>query len=125
MNGELVTYLVLLTIGTSLTLLIGVILRRSGQALLEEVYSQPRAVGTIRLVAVGFHLFTLGVLALISTMPVQVQGQVQTLVTKLGVVLLVLAGSYALALRVLGGIRDTAHQAEMDLEVAAAIRARS
>jgi hypothetical protein len=37
-----------------------------------------------------------------------------SLVTKLGVVLLVLAGSYALALRVLGRIRDAAHQAEVE-----------
>ncbi|HEY1971388.1 MAG TPA: hypothetical protein VGH89_25765 [Pseudonocardia sp.] len=125
MSTELSGYLLLLSIGTTLTLLVGVILRRSGQALLEEVYEAPRAARITGLVSVGFNLFSLGVLALISTVPVPVDGQVQTLVTKLGVVLLVLGAAYGLALRTLGGLREQRHQAELDQEFSAAMRART
>lgn len=125
MDTGLVSYLVLLGTGTALTLLVGVIVRRSGQALLEEVYPEPRAAGITRLVAVGFNLFALGVLALISTVTIPVDGAVQTLVTKLGVVLLVLGAAYGLTLMVIGRIRDAGRRAELDEEFTAAMRARS
>jgi hypothetical protein len=123
MNTALVSYLAVLLSGMALTVLVGVILRRSGQALLEEVYPEPRAAGLTRLVAVGFHLVAFGVLALISTVSVPVDGAVQTVVTKLGVVLLLLGAAYGLTLLALGRIRDAHQRAQLDQEFHAAIHA--
>lgn len=124
MNTALVSYLAVLLSGTALTLLVGVILRRNGQALLEEVYPESRAAGLTRLVAVGFHLVALGVLALISTISVPVDGAVQTAVTKLGVVLLVLGAAYGFTLLALGRIRDAHRRAQLDQEFQTAMRTR-
>lgn len=123
MNTALASYLAVLLSGTALTLLVGVILRRNGQALVEEAYSESRAAGLTRLVAVGFHLVTLGVLALISTVSVPVDGVVQTVVTKLGVVLLVLGVAYGFALLALGRIRDARRRARLDQQFHTAGRA--
>jgi len=125
MDTGLVTYLVLLLVGTGVTALVGAILRRSGQALLDEVYPEPRAAGLARLVTVGFYLVALGVLALISNVDLPVDGMVQLLVTKLGVVLLVLGAAYGLTLMVLGRLRDARRRAELDEEFNAAMRAKS
>ncbi|WP_051343125.1 hypothetical protein [Pseudonocardia spinosispora] len=125
MNSELTSYLVLLVAGVTLTALVGVILRRSGQSLLEEVYSAPRAAGITRLVTVGFHLFALGILAIISTIDPPVDGQLQSIVTRLGVILLVLAASYGLTLVVLDRIKESHRRAELDEEFTSAMRARS
>lgn len=124
MNTALVSYLAVLLIGTALTFAVGVILRRNGQALLEEVYPEPRAAGLTRLVAVGFYLVALGVLALISTLGVPVDGLVQAVVTKLGVVLLMLGAAYGLTLLALGRIRDARRADQLDQEFRAATHPR-
>ncbi|WP_051580030.1 hypothetical protein [Pseudonocardia acaciae] len=124
MNTALVSYLAVLLIGTALTFAVGVILRRNGQALLEEVYPEPRAAGLTRLVAVGFYLVALGVLALISTLGVPVDGLVQAVVTKLGVVLLMLGAAYGLTLLALGRIRDARRAEALDQEFRAATHPR-
>jgi hypothetical protein len=125
MDASLISYLALLIIGTAVTLVVAAILRRSGQSLLEAVYPAQRAAGVAGLVSVGFLLFSLGVLALISTVSLPVTGEVQTLVSKLGVILLVLSAAYGLALLALGRIRDTAHADALDEEYTAAIRHRA
>lgn len=126
MDAELVSYLVMLVIGIALTTVVGTILRRSGQSLLAEVYPPPRAAGLTRLVTVGYFLTALGVLALISTVPVPfpVQGLIQVQITKLGVVLLILGIAYGLTLLVLNRMRDARRQAELDEEFEAAMRRR-
>jgi hypothetical protein len=125
MDTDLVSYLVMLVVGTALTTVVGAILRRSGQSLLEEVYPAERAAGLARLVAVGFYLVALGVLALISTVDVPVQGLIQVQVTKLGVVLLILGAAYGLTLLVLGRLREARRSAELDAEFQATLRSRS
>jgi len=125
MDTALASYLVLLVAGTGLTVVVGAILRRSGQAMLEEVYPGPRAAGLVRLVTVGFYLVALGVLALISTIDVPVEGVAQAMVTKLGVVLLILGAVYGITLMALGRIRDNGRAAELDEEFNAAMRAKS
>jgi uncharacterized membrane protein YdfJ with MMPL/SSD domain len=124
MDTDLVSYLVTLVVGTALTTVVGAILRRSGQSLLEEVYPPARAAGLARLVAVGFYLVALGVLALISTVDVPVQGLIQVQVTKLGVVLLILGAAYGLTLLVLGRLREARRSAELDAEFQATMRSR-
>jgi uncharacterized membrane protein YdfJ with MMPL/SSD domain len=125
MNAALVSYFILLIAGTGLTVAVGAILRRSGQAMLEEAYPGPRAAGLVRLVTVGFYLVALGVLAVISTVDVPVDGVAQAIVTKLGVVLLILGAVYGITLMVLSRLRDARRVAELDEEFNAAMRAKS
>jgi hypothetical protein len=77
------------------------------------------------MVTVGFYLVALGLLALISTVTVPVNGLVQMLVTKFGVVLLILGVLYGLTLLVLGRIRDDHLREELDADYYAAMRARA
>jgi hypothetical protein len=65
------------------------------------------------------------VLAVISTVDVPVEGVAQAIVTKLGVVLLILGAVYGITLMVLGRIRDARRVAELDEEFNAAMRAKS
>ena len=115
MNGSLVGYLTFVALGTTLTLLVGQLLFRSGQVYLEDVFDGDRRLATSvnRLLGVLFHLVMLGVLALISTISVPVDGVTQTVVTKLGVVLLVLGGGHAATMWGLG--RARARRAEQRL----------
>ena len=107
MDSNLAAYLVLLVTGTALTLLVGQLLIRSGQVYLEQVFDDQRLATSVnRLLAVLFHLVMLGVLALISTIDVPVDGTTQAVVTKLGVVLLVLGAGHAATLLGLSRLRD-------------------
>lgn len=126
MELTLLSYLLVLMLGTGLTVVVGAVLRHSGRAVLGEVYPESRADDLTQLVTVGFHLVALGVLALISTVDVPVEGLVQTVVTKLGVVLLVLGGAYATTLVVLGRLRNARRAARLDEQLAAdAVRHRA
>lgn len=124
-DPALVNYLGTVAGGTVLTILVGLFIRRVGQAMLVQVYSGDRAAGMTRMVTVGFYLVALGLLALISTVTVPVNGLVQMLVTKFGVVLLILGVLYGLTLLVLGRIRDDHLREELDADYYAAMRARS
>jgi hypothetical protein len=124
MDIHLVSYLVVLVAGAALTVTIGTILRHSGQAMLEETHPDQRAQGLTRLVTVGFHLVAFGVLALISTVDIPVAGVVQAVVTKLGMVLLILGAAYALTLMVLGRIQNARRAVELDQAYSATLRAR-
>lgn len=107
MDSDLAGYLVFVATGTALTLLVGQLLIRSGLVYLEEVFDDRRLASSAnRLLAVLFHLVMLGVLALISTIDVPVDGTPQTVVTKLGVVLLVLGAGHGTTLVGLGRLRD-------------------
>jgi protein-S-isoprenylcysteine O-methyltransferase Ste14 len=123
MDVGLVSYLLVLVAGVALTVAIGAILRRSGQAMLVEAYPEPRARGLVQLITVGFYLVAFGVLALISTVDVPVDGVVQTVVTKFGVVSLILGAVYGLTLVLLGRVRDARRRAALDEELSAAMRA--
>jgi hypothetical protein len=100
-------YIAFLIIGIGLTLLVGQLLIRSGRPYLEEVFGDRKVAGSVlRLLAVLFHLLVLGVLALISTFDVPVDGAVQAVVTKLGVVLLVLGLAQGGTMLVLSRLRE-------------------
>jgi hypothetical protein len=105
-DGSLTGYLTFVALGATLTLLVGQLLYRSGQVYLEEVFVDRRLATSVnRLLGVLFHLMMLGVLALISTISVPVDGVAQAVVTKLGVVLLVLGGGHAATMWGLGRAR--------------------
>lgn len=120
--SDTASYTVLLILGIVLTLIVGAILLRSGQSLLDGEYPPVRAASLVRLVTVGYVLVALGVLAVISTIPLPIDGALQLMVTKLGVVLLVLGGAYALTLRVFGRLRDAHREEELEEEYHQAVR---
>jgi len=114
MDGNLAGYLVFVALGATLTLLVGQLLVRSGQVYLEQAFDDLRLANSInRLLAVLFHLVMLGVLAIISTIEVPVQGAAQTVVTKLGVVLLVLGAGHGATMLGLSRLRTRRRAQEL------------
>ena len=100
-------YFAFLILGTGLTLLVGQLLIRGGRPYLQEVFADRKVADSVtKLLAVLFHLLVLGVLALISTVDVPVEGTVQAVVTKLGVVLLVLGIAQGGTMLVLSKLRE-------------------
>jgi hypothetical protein len=99
--------LLLFLIAIGLTLLVGQILLRSGERFLRDVFENDGTARSVnRLVSVVFHLVTLGLLAIISTVEFPVDGMVQTVVTKTGIILLVLGITYGLTMLALMRIRE-------------------
>ncbi|MET8851876.1 hypothetical protein [Amycolatopsis sp. NPDC004625] len=98
-------YLSFLAIGIALVLIDGQIIYRSGRRYLENSYGDPAAGASMtRLVTVLFHLATLGVLALISTIDMG-SSDLPGVVGRIGVLLLILALAHAITLGVLARIR--------------------
>ncbi|MEV6620903.1 hypothetical protein AB0M83_29845 [Amycolatopsis sp. NPDC051106] len=98
-------YLSFLAIGVVLVLIDGQIIYRSGRRYLENSYGDPAAGASMtRLVTVLFHLATLGVLALISTINMG-DSDLPGVVGRLGVLLLILAVAHAITLAALSRIR--------------------
>lgn len=121
MDNSTETYMVFVALGVILVVVVGQLLIRAGQVYLEEVYPDPRVARSVsRLLAVMFHLFGLGILGIISTMDVPVEGSAQTVVTKLGVVLLVLGIVFGLTMFVLSRIRARRQEEEQEEAIMAA-----
>jgi hypothetical protein len=100
-------YIAFLIVSTGLTLLVGQLLIRSGRPYLEEVFGDSKVAGSVtRLLAVLFHLLVLGVLAIISTIDVPVEGEIQAVVTKIGIVLLLLGIAQGGTMIVLSKLRE-------------------
>lgn len=98
-------YLSFLAIGVALILLDGQIIYRSGKRYLGNVGGSPAAAASMaRLVTTLFHLSTLGVLALISTIGIG-GSDLPGVVGRIGVLLLVLAVAHAITLAALARIR--------------------
>ncbi|HEY3712440.1 MAG TPA: hypothetical protein VGL64_23890 [Amycolatopsis sp.] len=98
-------YLSFLAVGIVLVLIDGQVIHRSGRGYLESSYGDPGA-GTsmTRLVTVLFHLVALGLLALLSTIPLG-DSDLPGVVGRLGALLLVLAIIHAVTLGALSRIR--------------------
>ena len=97
-------YLSFLVIGVVLVLIDGQIIYRSGRRYLENSYGDPAAGASMtRLVTVLFHLGTLGVLALVSTIDIGVG--LTGVVARVGVLLLILALAHAITIAALSRIR--------------------
>ncbi|SHE59971.1 hypothetical protein [Streptoalloteichus hindustanus] len=99
-------YLLFLLVGVVLVLAVGRLLARSGRTVLHEVFPERDAARSVsRLIAVLFHLVTLGVLALIATWDPSADDPVQRLLAKFGVLLLALGLSYGVTLVVLSRVQ--------------------
>jgi hypothetical protein len=108
------SYLVFLIVGTALVFIDGRLIKRSGETYLEEVYPDPKVADSVnRLITVLFHLTVLGVLALISTIEMNLGSALETIVARTGVMLLVLAVAHGITIWVLAKVR--ARQREQQL----------
>lgn len=106
MDESLNGYVAFLVLGVILVLVDGQLILRSGKAYLSQgARDQAAAHSMARLVAVLFHLIVLGLFMIISTIHVDAGGMLQTLVTKLGIVLLLLGVMHAVTMAILNRIR--------------------
>ncbi|MGH4026809.1 MAG: hypothetical protein ACRDRV_19730 [Pseudonocardiaceae bacterium] len=107
MNEPVGLYLTVVLLGAALTVLVGVLLYRNGEPFLAEVLGdRERAAWLNRLLLVLFLLVVLGVLALISVIELPwVDSAIQLVMTKLGVVLLVLGVAHGLMMLMLQRMR--------------------
>nr|WP_255426894.1 hypothetical protein [Pseudonocardia sp. C8] len=109
----------LVVIGVLVTVGVGQILLRSGQPFLEDVFRNNESAHSVnRLLVVLFHLLTLGVLGMISIIDVpENAGPAQTIVFKLGVVLLLVGIAYGISMLVLLRIRERRRQQAVSAEI--------
>lgn len=106
MGNPVGTYLTVLFIGIALTVVVGQILIRSGRPFLEDVFRERETARSVtRLLVVLFHLIVLGVIALVATINITLAHPIQTIVVRLGLVLLVVGVAYGGTLLVLTRLR--------------------
>lgn len=111
-------YIVVLVIAIGLTFLVGRLLVTAGEPFLQEVFGDEKVSRSVnRLLSVLFYLVTLGVLAIISAVDIDLDSQLQTVVVKLGVVLLLLGIAYGISMLVLIKIRERRRAAQISEEV--------
>lgn len=118
MNNGVGQYVTVLLIGIVITLIVGQILIRAGQEFLQEVFRDGGTARSVnRLLAVLFHLVVLGILLLISTVHVPTEGAFQTVITKIGLVLLVLGAAHGGTMLALARIRSKRREQAMEDEI--------
>ncbi len=111
-------YLTLLVISIVFTVAVGRVLMMSGQPFLKEVFHEERVTTSVnRLLSVLFHLITIGVLTIISVWEVEVGSQLQNMIVKLGIVLIVLGVAYGISMLVLIRVRRQRRADEISEEV--------
>ena len=108
--GAVVTYLVYLAISVSLTVGAGLVLSRSGQVFLRDVFGGDEALARAvnRLLVVGFYLLTLGFVVLAMRPSGQITSVPQAagvLSVKIGEVLLVLGALHLMNIAIFRRIR--------------------
>jgi hypothetical protein len=101
------TYLAFLVLGVVLVAVDAVIIYRSGLRYLADSYADTASSKSMaRLVTTLFSFAVLGVLALLSTISLGGDSAVQSLVMRLGVVLILLAVAHGITIKVLTRLRD-------------------
>jgi hypothetical protein len=111
-------YITLLVISIVITVAVGRILMMSGQPFLREVFHGEQVTTSVnRLLSVLFHLITIGVLTIISVWSIDVGTQLQNMVVKLGIVLIVLGIAYGVSMLVLIRVRQQRRADEIAEEV--------
>ncbi|MEV5541842.1 hypothetical protein AB0L13_33875 [Saccharopolyspora shandongensis] len=109
------SFVVFLIVGAALVVGDGQLIRRSGTTYLQSTARDSAAADSVnQLVVVVFHLAALGLLALISVLPLDVGRDPETVVARLGVLLLVLAVAHGVTVWTLGRIRT--HQQSRTLQ---------
>jgi hypothetical protein len=111
-------YVTLLVVAIVITIAVGQVLRMSGQPFLQEVFQDEQVTTSVnRLLSVLFHLITIGVLTLISVWSFDVGTQLQNMLVKLGIVLIVLGIAYGISMLVLIRIRERRRADQISEEV--------
>jgi hypothetical protein len=111
-------YISLLVISIVITIVVGRILIMSGQPFLQEVFQDEKVTTSVnRLLSVLFHLITIGVLTIISVWSFDVGTQLQNMVVKLGIVLIVLGIAYGVSMLVLIRVREQRRADQISEEV--------
>lgn len=119
-NAEYITVLV---IAIGLTFAVGRLLVVAGEPFLQEVFGDRLVTRSVNLLlSVLFHLITLGVLAVVSAVDIDLASQLQTVIVKLGVVLLVLGTAYGVSMLVLIKVRERRRAAQISEEVTHKLR---
>ena len=100
-------YVTLLVISVVVTVAVGRLLVLSGQPFLQEVFQNEKVTTSVnRLLSVLFHLITIGVLTIISVWSIDVGTQLQNMIVKFGIVLIVLGIAYGISMLVLIRVRE-------------------
>lgn len=111
-------YITLLVISVAVTIAVGRVLMMSGEPFLQEVFEDEKVTRSVnRLLSVLFHLITIGVLTIISVWQVDVGSQLQNMVVKIGIVLIVLGIAYGISMLVLIRIRERRRASQIAEEV--------
>ncbi|HWE90907.1 MAG TPA: hypothetical protein VG317_15725 [Pseudonocardiaceae bacterium] len=101
------SYVAFLLLGVILIVADGQLLYHSGREYLSAAYGNGRDAAPIgRLISVLFHLVMLGVLGVLSTVDVPVNGSLPAVVTRIGILLLILGAGHGLTIWTLAGIRN-------------------
>ena len=127
MADDTSTYLMIVGIGTVLTVIVGIVLILSGRRFLEHVFDDEGvATSATWLLGVLFYLVALGFLALISTWnPIDFDGVPQMVVTKVGVVLLVLGILHGVTLLLLARIRNRSREEQFESSMSGQLQQRA
>jgi len=111
-------YITLLVISVAITIAVGRVLSVSGEPFLQEVFEDEKVTRSVnRLLGVLFHLITIGVLTIISVWQVDVGSQLQNMVVKIGIVLIVLGIAYGVSMLVLIRVRQQRRADQISEEV--------
>ena len=111
-------YITLLVISVAVTIAVGRVLSVSGEPFLQEVFEDEKVTRSVnRLLGVLFHLITIGVLTIISVWTVDVGSQLQNMVVKIGIVLIVLGIAYGISMLVLIRVRQQRRADQISEEV--------
>jgi len=111
-------YITLLVISIVITIAVGQVLMMSGQPFLQEVFQDEKVTSSVnRLLSVLFYLITIGVLTIISVWSIDIGSQLQNMVVKLGIVLIVLGIAYGVSMLVLMRVRERRRADQISEEV--------
>jgi hypothetical protein len=104
------SYIAFLAVSALLVIIDAVIITVSGRKYLNDEAHPGISLAASWLTTTLFSLIVLGLVALISTIDLPIEGQLQKIVTKLGVVLLLLAVAHAITMTVLARYRGEERQ---------------
>ena len=100
-------YLLILGIGAMIVLVDGQLIMRKAPSYLDEVYENPRRSRQITAMVVGlFHLVMLGVVALVASVGLDPNAGTQSVLARIGVLLLLAAVGHGITLLVLSRLRE-------------------
>ncbi|MDX8141558.1 hypothetical protein SK854_05500 [Lentzea sp. BCCO 10_0061] len=111
------SYIAFLLISTLLVVVDAAIITISGRKYLGNAANRGMSVAASWLTTTLFILIVLGLVALVSTVDLPVAGELQKLVTKLGLVLLLLAVAHAITMSVLARYRGEERQEQFAEEL--------